>query len=262
MSIECTSVFLDIRDFTNILNKYHAHKSFYELIECVYNYGLVIGKELAENNDYYINSTGDGFLCIFFGDYHYLKGFAFSLLLHLVLPKYFNVEFDISKNEGDYWFGIGIESGIVDEVKAVLGNKSIVTYLGNVINIAARLEGQTKDHARSPIIFGPELNELLTAFIHNISYKSLIKHAKEETDSNKAKLLHEKMALINSDLLSSYIFEHRIKGLNTPIPLFRVSPSLQDINKDHFWNFISKLPIKMKDNIKNILITNNFICRF
>jgi len=262
MKIECTTVFLDIRDFTKHLSEQFENEEFYELIRTVYHTGLTVGNTLSDDNDFYINSTGDGFLCIFFGDFHYLKSYAFTLLLHLLLPKYFNQFFNAVKSEGDYWFGIGIESGSVHQVSANIDNKEIITYLGNVINIAARLEGLTKDHARAPIIFGPDFNELLVQYNSDISYNQLIHKAKEEKDSSEANKLHIQMASINSELLSSYLFEHRLKGIKNALHVFRVSPSLQDIKKDHLWQFLQKMPVGIKVKIKEIMLKANIHCRY
>jgi len=262
MKIESTTVFLDIRDFTKHLSEQFENEEFYELIHNVYQTGLTVGSTLSDDNNFYINSTGDGFLCIFFGDFHYLKSYAFSLLLHLLLPNYFNQFFNDDKSEGDYWFGVGIESGFVNQVSANIDNKEIITYLGNVINIAARLESLTKDHARAPIIFGPDFNELLTQFYFNISYSQLIRNAKDEKDSSEANKLHIQMSSINSELLSSYLFEHRLKGVKNALPVFRVSPSLQDIKKDHFWQFLQKMPDGIKVKIKDILFKANIHCRY
>ena len=150
----------------------------------------------------------------------------------------------------------------VHQVFAEFDDKQIITYLGNVINIAARLESLTKDHARAPIIFGPDFNELLTQYYFNISYNQLIRKAREEKDSNEANKLHVQMASINSQLLSSYLFEHRLKGVKNALPVFRVSPSLQDINKDHFWLFLHKMPSELITIIKELMINNYIDCRF
>lgn len=259
MKIECTTVFLDVRDFTRNLSEQFENEEFYELIHNIYDTGLIVGSSLSRKNDFYINSTGDGFLCIFFGDFHYLKGYAFSLLVHLVLPKYFNQFFNTNKPDGDYWFGIGIESGFVHQVSASVDDKQIITYLGHVINIAARLESLTKDHSRAPIIFGPDFNELLTQYYFNISYKQLIQKAREEKDSYEVNKLHVQMASINSQLLSSYLFEHRLKGIKNALPVFRVSPSLQDINKDHFWLFLKKMPVDIVETVKAFMINNEIV---
>mgnify|MGYP003300139901 CR=1 FL=1 len=56
------------------------------------------------------------------------------------------------------------------------------------------------------------------------SYKSLMEIAKErKPDVEK---LHKEMTNINEQLLSSYINEHKIKGAEGFVPVFRISPSL------------------------------------
>jgi len=242
MNEESTCVFLDVRDFTKILAENTENDSFYSLIESIYSEGLRIGKELSVSEKYYINSTGDGFLALFFGEYHFIKAYLFSLIIQTKLPKIFEGIFNKKKEDGDYWFGIGVESGQVQQVRADCEEYFISTYLGNVINIAARLESLTKDHARAPILFGPSFNEHLVNKIYNVSYSNLMNSAKEEKDIENTKKKHAEMSDINSKLMSSYIFEHRIKGVKKPLPIFRISPTLDKLDSQEFRLLLDSFP--------------------
>jgi hypothetical protein len=123
----------------------------------------------------------------------------------------------------------------------------------SVINIAARIESLSKDHFRAPIVYGPEINQLLALDIAKTDYKKLMEQAKNATTSEKAQLYHQEMTKINVKLLSSYLFEHRLKGVSYHAPIFRVSPSLFDFNKNYFWELIDCQHKKIKDNLINIL---------
>jgi len=244
--IEATALFVDIRNFTGQLKECNQSDKFIDLIEKTYSCGLITAINIVGNKNLYINSTGDGFLLILFGKDHYLSGF----LTALVLQKKLTVLFEntrVPKTSSDYYFGIGLESGYVKEVQAKYQKHVIKTYLGNVINISSRLESLTKDYFRAPILYGPEINELLVKnLLKKNSYKEMMEKAKSAKNTEEAEKLHTEMTKINSRLLSSYLFEHKLKGVDEPIPTFRISPTLFNTQKEEFKNFIDLLPSKLK----------------
>jgi class 3 adenylate cyclase len=252
-TIEGTAVFLDIRNFTSNLNRLFSDDLYFTLIQNVYEKGLELGGEFCSNEDFYINTTGDGFLAIFLNKDSCLNAYFYSLILHKCLCKTFHDYFKSGLNAGDYYFGIGIESGQMKNVITKVDGKNINTYLGNVINIAARLEALTKDHARAPIIFGPTVNEYLISKIFKESYSDLMNQAKNADSTERAQLLHQKMTMLNSKLLSSYLFEHRLKGVDCAVPVFRVSPTLFNLDKNHFRDLVSLLPDDNRNRIIEIM---------
>ncbi len=249
---ECTTIFIDIRNFTSQLNEKFDSNGFFDLINKTYLCGIDTASKIAGNDNYYINSTGDGYLIVVFGDDHYVAGFLISLTLHKKLSQIFKNSSDTVLADGDYFFGIGIESGVVKKVLAQIGGTKIETYLGNVINIAARLEALTKEHARAPIIYGPEINELLVLKLIGKSYKELMEAAKNAETAEKAEKLHKEMNEINTTLLSSYLFEHRIKGVTQHMQTFRVSPTLFLSSNDALQKFIMLLPEHFQKRIASI----------
>jgi len=64
---------------------------------------------------------------------------------------------------------------------------------------------------------------------------------KKSTNEEAAKCNIDTMNKYNQELLLSYIFEHRVKGIDNPIPLFRVSPTLADENKEGIKRVINLL---------------------
>lgn len=250
--IHCTALFFDIRNFTTLLDNNYNEELFFRLVENIYEHCISMATEVAGLENFYINSTGDGFLIIFFGNEHYLKGFLFSLLYQKKVTKIFDNSILFQTTEGDYHFGIGIESGYVKKVSAKVNNLEIVTYLGNVINLAARLEALTKDHARAPIIYGPEINELIVKKLFDKSYKKMIQKAKNSESTEKAQILHEKMSKINSKMLSSYLFEHKLKGVDTHTPTFRISPTLFATGTNHLSDFFDFLPQNLQTIAKKL----------
>jgi len=248
---ECTALFVDIRNFTGQLNDESNSDSFIELLEQVYSTGIEVTSTVVGPEQCYINSTGDGYLIVVFGNDHFLSGFLIGLMLHKKLSKVFADKTNKVLEDGDYFFGIGIESGSVKRVSAKIRNTKIETYIGNVINIAARLEALSKDHARAPIIYGPELNKLLVKKLLNEDYDLLMKQAKSMDNPEE---LHRKMSLINAKLLSSYLFEHKLKGIKKHMPIFRISPTLFLSSDQAFTEFKSCLPIEYQKRLSTLNI--------
>ena len=87
------------------------------MIKNIYEYGLQVTSAFCKADDFYINSKGDGFLCIIFGENHYVKAYLIGLLLLKHARKYFNDFFQGKRDSGLYpsegrdFFGIGLESG-------------------------------------------------------------------------------------------------------------------------------------------------------
>ena len=247
----CTALFVDIRNFTEQLNNTSNSDSFIDLLEKVYLTGIEISSKIVGSDNYYINSTGDGYLIVVFGDDHFLLGFLIGLMLHKKLSKVFADTTNKVLEDGEYFFGIGIESGFVKKVYAKIAETKIETYIGNVINTAARLEALSKEHSRAPIIYGPELNELLVKKLLGIDYSTLMEKAKN-TDNPED--IHKEMNQINTKLLSSYLFEHRLKGIKKHIPTFRISPTLFLFSDQSFIEFKSLLPIKYQERLSTLNI--------
>lgn len=253
--IECTTLFLDVRNFTHLMQFNENNEKFYQLIKKVYDLGEKFVSSFCKSEDYYINSTGDGFLCIFFGENNEIKAYLTALLLQKKLEPYFisfkpwnnqQNETINEKKEGEFFFGIGIESGVVEKIHSEQGN--LETYLGNVVNMAARIESLSKEHGRAPVLYGPIFNERIVQKLFNgTSYEELMNTAKNYGANIQDQ--YKNMNDINSKLLSSYINEHRIKGAENFVPIFRVSPTQLKAN-----NYEIRI-IKEKAEFKSIYDT-------
>src|SRR5210317_964293 len=109
--IDATVVVADIRNFTLIFESFQKNddKRFLEFIEQYYLIGLELAELAATDDNFYLSSSGDGLLIIFFGPQHEYCAYLYGLLLYQVLEKVcadFNEE-----NACHVSFGIGIESG-------------------------------------------------------------------------------------------------------------------------------------------------------
>lgn len=248
---ECSVLFLDVRNFTNLMSKYSDNSTFHALISKVYEYGLKFAGAFCNTEDFYINSTGDGFLCIIFGETHYIKAYLVGLLLVKYIIKDFESFFEFANENkplnGMYYYGIGIESGYVYEVKAKNEGKEVKTYLGNVINEAARIESLSKEHGRAPLLYGKELNNLIADNVFNVKYNELIKDAKDNPNQCTVDEEYNAMLRVNEIMLSSYIFEHKLKGVDEPRPIYRLSPTLYRNMKIEDWKFLKLIPKEISD---------------
>ena len=249
-TINCTSIFLDVRNFTGLMKEFSGNPEFLELIKNVYKTGQTIVSSFCTKYEYYINSSGDGFLCIIFGENHYIKAYLMGILLLEHLPdffiKFFTNRDDHELGEGQYYFGVGMESGYVEQVKTpLIKHKYIETYLGDAINQSARIESLCKEHGRAPMLYGPEINNLLSENVFNVPYTDLVKEAKDSHSQECANVEYDEMDAINRKLLSTYIYEHKLKGVDNPIPIFRISPTqLKNLNI-YNWEFLIKIPNKI-----------------
>ncbi len=259
-SYECTALCLDIRNFTPTLEKYPTEE-FYELLHNVYCAGFNIANCLAKkdkNKHFYINSTGDGFICVFFDDSdHYIKAYLMGILLLKKLPdllnKFYSNKKDISCDT-TYKFGIGIESGSAVRIKTSGRINAIETLIGDAINLAARIESKTKEYTDSPLIYGEVLNQKLSLNIFGKDYDSLTKKAQNPSSEEELNGVNSKMNEINASLLSDYLHKHCIKGHKPGERLYKLSISMLknlDINN---WSVLSttKMPATVSKVFKRL----------
>ncbi len=255
INIDSTVIFLDVRNFTPLMKDFSDDPNFISLIKSVYEIGIDLSSSFCCKNDFYLNSTGDGFLCIFMGENHYIKAFLFGILLIKKLAPLFENFFSdkdpkYKARTGMYYYGIGIESGPISKVTTEKEkNKYIETYLGNVINLAARIESLSKEHGRAPMLYGPNINERLTQIVtEGKSYQEFMKIAKDNRNSFSVETSHLSMNTINEKLLSSYLFEHNLKGIvEDAVPIFRISPTLLNNLNLQTWGFLSAIPEEIKN---------------
>lgn len=256
--LKASVLVFDTRNFTNNLNEFSAKKddSFVLLIQEICNVALNIADKLSLKLPFYFNSTGDGFIVIYFGNKSsvrcYLLGLMLSIFETNICDSFFSKSGKIIK------FGIGMESGYVQEINASSEHCQIKTYIGNVINVASRIESETKAHARANIILGNEINNDLVHELLNQNYSQLMNLVKNGSGADDVVCIINEMNSINQKLLLSYLFEHVLKGVNEPAPLFRVSPSLSRHDGPLFKPFIVSLldSIEAEQYLREFILSN------
>jgi len=224
--IDASVLIFDIRNFTDTLRDFEAidDDSFLLFVQDICSCGYNIYFQLSPCNNIYFNTTGDGFLVIFGGENHYLTCYLYGIVFNIIASEKvlaFNKNKDINLS-----YGIGMESGMVKKIIISTKPRDLYTYIGNVINIASRIEAENKNHARANMIIGGQINQLLVKKLYGIDYFLLMEEVKKSNSTEEITTLIDKMNRINQELLLSYIFEHNLKGVDKPMPLFRLSPSL------------------------------------
>lgn len=241
--LDSTVVLTDIRNFTQIFEKFQKTEddSFLKFMEEYYHVGLNLAELVSDDNNFYLNSSGDGILTIFFGKDHELCAYLYGLVLYQALD-YLCHEFN-RKNGSSVSFGIGMESGYVQKVSSGTGYNTINTYLGSVINIASRIESTTKNFHRTRLIIGERLYERLVKRLFEKEYNIVEKSSVLRKNYEEVVQHHNEMNKLNQNLMLFYIFEHTLKGVDAPMQLFRLSPTLSDSSKSSFYNILKKLAV-------------------
>jgi hypothetical protein len=116
------------------------------------------------------------------------------------------------------------------------------TYIGNCINIASRVESITKNLFRANTLIAAGTNELLCQEFFRESYSSLEETASSPGISDSDRLnIYEKMAAWHRELCMTYIHHHILKGVDKPLPLFRLSDSAVRLDNARFESLLTRL---------------------
>ncbi|GHV08927.1 hypothetical protein AGMMS50229_18130 [Campylobacterota bacterium] len=236
----CSVCIFDTRSFTDKLRFFSQadDTDFIELIKVLSQNGLLLASELDKDNNFYFNSTGDGFITIFFGDHSSVKCYLFSLILSKI-NKDECTKFKEKKNM-EIKFGIGMEFGYVEKIEINSSAYKIVTYIGDVVNIASRIETETKKHFSADIMMGENMNKDIVKKLFNIDYEEIVEKVKISSNMKNVIKYLNMLHSINHKMLLTFLSEHMLKGVEKQVSLFRVSPSLAKRDSKYFHNFIKK----------------------
>jgi len=240
--VDATTMVIDLRNFTPNLNAAgsddagintfcHFLAAFYA--ECLESCLQALPATLRDEPPLHISSTGDGMIVVFYDPvWHFGHGYLAALLLHRKLTDTC-AAYNALRNDPTLprtGFGIGIESGPVCRVYAEVDNPSgtpvVNTYIGACINTAARAEGVTKELHRAHTIVCPQLNRLLCQTLLDVDYNSLQRDsdASDRDDADRLDTLKQ-MAGYNERLCLNFMHLHRLRGLDQPLALYRLSES-------------------------------------
>jgi class 3 adenylate cyclase len=199
----------------------------------------------THSNQFYLNSTGDGALCVFLSaDRH----FAHAYLAALILTNQLNrlcAKYNQRKpgTIPDVSFGIGIDSGWVRRIASTRSNSfpALEAYIGNCINTAARIESVTKDYERTSVLISERTNGLLCRSRFGLDYSVFMREAIASSSPAKRKRLRSQMSSRNEYFLMRSMPAHNLPDLKEPLVLFRLSPSLANPARAGFRRLLSFL---------------------
>lgn len=226
---ECTALVVDIRDFSSAYRSSAANDDggFFEFVQAFYSELLLCFELAGDDATLYVNPTGDGAVAVFFGDRHWAIGFAAGLLTCTRLPAFFTDRGHLPRDSPLDSFGVGVETGTVRVVDSTGDHAGISTCIGDAINVAARLEVQTKFYARTPMFVGEHLYERLSSAIEpGFVYADVKRRALELSPGPELSAAVDQLEAMNRRLRLRYVNELYLSGVGAPLATFRYSPSL------------------------------------
>jgi class 3 adenylate cyclase len=234
--IHATAVITDIRNFSETFKNFQNADStdFLEFLELYYASQNTLATILSD--DFHMSSSGDGILTIFMSDDHHKNGYAFVLASHKMLNK-LCYNFVGEHHPAHISFGMGADSGNVWNV----GEDYLNTYVGTVINRAARIEALTKSMANTTTAVGNSLYKSLIKEFYPTTYKEMKGYKNYDELLNK----NPKSVLLSKHFMLQYAMDMPLKGVQKDAPIFRMSDSLV-ANENSYWNVMSKLVNKEK----------------
>ncbi len=230
---------VDIRNFTPNLKDSErsaaTHKAFCHFLSQFYQTCVETCSSAcdpSESQPLYINSTGDGILSVFLSRRrHFIDAYLAGIMLFNRLPVLFDAYNRNKKGLAPaVSFGIGADSGEVWRVTsadAPEGKPVIETYIGDCINIAARVESVTKEHDRTHMIISQRTYELLCRSLCDTDYNHLWRQAtNSDLTGRKKKTVWDRMNKLDESFLLRFISAYNLRGVSEAIRLYRLSPTL------------------------------------
>ncbi len=198
----------------------------------------------------YLNSTGDGILSVFLSPRrHFADAYLAGILLYNKLPGLID-SYNKHKHKRvpDVSFGIGIDTGTVWRVtsseNSTTGKPFIETYIGNCINIAARVEAVTKEHDRTNLIVSENTYQELCRFLFKTDYHELMINATDDAlTGSKKKSIWDQMNKLDENLLLRFISAYNLRGVSEPVRLYRLSPTLASPDRKECQKLLKDLTV-------------------
>ena len=156
--ISASIMFTDIRSFTTLSEKSDPA----ETIELLNNYFAAVFEPISSHGGIINQIIGDGLMSLFGltgnTDEHQ-RDAVFAALDMMDILKMFN-EKQVAAGKPEIKIGIGIASGVVVAGYAGTQHRATYTCVGDIVNLAARMEAYTKE-AGKPILFDAETRACL-----------------------------------------------------------------------------------------------------
>jgi class 3 adenylate cyclase len=196
----------------------------------------------------YMQSTGDGAIVVFTDPKHHAtQAMLGAIVMHRALERlcgYYNQT--LPPNSVLTSFGIGVESGEVGRISArpTPGARGPVidTYIGQCINVASRVQEVTKTLHSARTIFSENTNNVLCRSLFGVDYPGLMREAEAADVADHRRMrLHDEMNEINRSLCLAFLHQHKLRGLDVPMALFRLSESSVRLGNPRFEALLPRL---------------------
>lgn len=245
-AINSTSVLSDIRNFSETFKKFQADEDANFLI-FLSNY-FRIQKDVAEilSDNYYQTTTGDGVLSVFMDDDNDDIGYTFLLVINKITAKLcedFNSKFGTKLS-----YGIGADNGNVWKIDV----ETLDTYVGTVINRAARLESKTKEFCTNTAVGNSLYKKLLKKY-----YPSAHETTEQYVDYDTLTDENPEVIFFTKKFLLQYASDMVLKGIQQNAPVFRISKALER-KEERYWSVVEKLVGKAKTEKINTIFSKLF----
>ncbi len=232
--VPATSVLVDLRNFTPNLNAapraadgtnqfcYFLAEFYATTLEaCLL--ALAPAERSAEAMS--VTGTGDGSLVVFLGPRHFANGLLAAHLLTAGLRRCCEGRKDPTGRMPPVAFGVGVESGEVSRVRAGTGVASVNTFIGHCVNVAARIEALTKVIADASVMIGDATVERCADAFCGETFADL--RARERSAGLDAARIgvQDRMNEINRELCLTFLDRYTLKGVDEPLPLYRLDGS-------------------------------------
>lgn len=264
--VPATAVVVDLRGFTAELNRTSDEDGSRErycgfLAEM--NEAVITATELAlepalratAETIVHIGATGDGALVVFtHPERHAQHALLAALLLRRLLER--DCRTYAVASAGDLDFGIGVESGTVRTVGAY-GPRTLATYIGTCINVAARVQDLTKTIDRTHIVFGGTVIHGLLQELFPEEHSKVDATMRSGSVSDAEYLANERRRIaVNRLLCITFLHMHKLRGFASASQIFRLSRSSGVVGNPRFEELLRRLvptDTAWRDDVRRLL---------
>jgi class 3 adenylate cyclase len=207
----------------------------------------------------HINSTGDGALIVFTGEWHFANAFLASILLDRELRRRCRLFAAANRGAGfpKPGFGIGVESGSVSRIVAQppveWARPVIDAYVGECINVAARAEGVTKLIDSASTVFSVEVVEQVANALFGENFREKTDAERLCRTDEERHQAHDSMRALARRLCLSYIHRHHLKGVTEPVPLYRLTASSLNPERPRVYELLERLTRGDADHLAEVI---------
>jgi class 3 adenylate cyclase len=141
--LNCVAMFIDIRDFTSLSSKLTPSQVFYLLTEVM----SALSPHIRDHNGYIDKFLGDGALVIFdHAETHAQDALTCAKTFEQVIADLNSQTHDLRALLGDALIRIGVGMHLGSVMLGTVGSwdRLEFTILGDMVNIASRIEARTK----------------------------------------------------------------------------------------------------------------------